>query len=115
MIMKLLARYRALVSIGAAHLLLLASVGCRSNQDFQKTLVATLAAADELGTVSNAFYRTYHRWPKSREELVNFAAKSNTKFSNERYTVLRFQERSDGWLVVDYEIAAPSFGKQQTV
>jgi len=83
-----------------AYLLLVMSVGCISDRQMQQAVEPHVAVV----TCSGLFYADYHRWPKSREELVAWAAQHEyANFPNERYRVITFEEQSDGSLLVHYE------------
>ena len=76
------------------------SVGCVSDRQIQQAVEPHVA----IVTCPGLFYADYHRWPKSREELVAWAAEHNYgKFPNERYRVITFEQHGDGSLLVHYE------------
>jgi hypothetical protein len=81
-------------------LLLLLSAGCVSDREWQHAFEPYVA----IVTCPGLFYADCHRWPRSREELVAWAAQHEyVKFPNERYTAITFEQQRDGSLKIHYE------------
>ena len=83
--------------------------GCISDGGLQYAVEPHTA----LVSCPSLFYVECHRWPSSREELVEWAKHNRAKFPNERYSLVGFQEQKDGSLLIHYETTDKGGGTVQ--